>query len=488
MFLDEIRQVVRRAASRKHPFEPLEQLIDWDDLRRFVAALLDRLDEESSVDDANAWLHDRLDRYVEWFVLRSLDGGIVQEPALLNTAIRLSLRRILLDEAPEELPRSAQAEVERLSEGFKSFENEPWRATILYAERLSLTLRGQIAPAGQMFLALADKGARRWLLTLEMHQSLGYSDPWRQDRRELEFVLLRPAGTHNPDDPDDDRYWPSHRLEALDLASFGDLDEKYVVHPAEQEELRAVLDPDAPMWSLARALTPDARTLPTTVVGLPLVGLREAGRAAAELGRTASHELRNILLPVDASRAELLELVAGTPTETQLQPVLRGLGEGIERLWRYADWFGRLGEDLDRPPERFGAHAAAKEAIQMANGKTVEQDIAVPDTVSVFGYRDRFILALVNLIRNARQSGAQAVWVRVHEEGQQLFIEVDDNGPGVRPEHVPMLFASSFTTREEGTGEGLAIVRRVIEEEHRGSIGYSRSPRGGSRFSIRIPI
>jgi C4-dicarboxylate-specific signal transduction histidine kinase len=68
-------------------------------------------------------------------------------------------------------------------------------------------------------------------------------------------------------------------------------------------------------------------------------------------------------------------------------------------------------------------------------------------------------------------------------------IDVDDQGPGVPPELVERLFEPFFTTKApgEGTGLGLTLVAAIVEG-HGGSIVVGRSPAGGARFGLRLPV
>jgi len=64
---------------------------------------------------------------------------------------------------------------------------------------------------------------------------------------------------------------------------------------------------------------------------------------------------------------------------------------------------------------------------------------------------------------------------------------VEDNGPGIDPEHLPRLFDSFFTTKERGMGMGLPISRSIIES-HKGEISADNgSTMGGARFTFVLP-
>lgn len=117
-----------------------------------------------------------------------------------------------------------------------------------------------------------------------------------------------------------------------------------------------------------------------------------------------------------------------------------------------------------------------------------EHDVCVVD-------RDEMIQALTNLMRNSLQAlaedqvGAHLIF-RSQTRGQELWIEVEDNGLGIAPEHQARLFDASFTTksRDEGTGLGLGIARRFVRE-FGGDIEFvSSTPSTATIFRIRLPL
>lgn len=112
----------------------------------------------------------------------------------------------------------------------------------------------------------------------------------------------------------------------------------------------------------------------------------------------------------------------------------------------------------------------------------------------LMGHRHRFTLAISNLLRNSVQARADArIEVRVLEEGagsgkaRALVITVDDDGPGVPPQHRDEIFRPGVSLRGGGGGEGLALVREVVEKEMKGRVACEDSPLGGARFTIRLP-
>jgi signal transduction histidine kinase len=126
--------------------------------------------------------------------------------------------------------------------------------------------------------------------------------------------------------------------------------------------------------------------------------------------------------------------------------------------------------------------------------------------------RDRMKQVFINLIRNAAHAGARNIWVTGREttwkesrpvntnsmagdttgisrSTQVMLMRVDDDGPGIPPDHLAQIFDPFFTTQSggEGTGLGLYLVEEIINE-HRGCISAENRPGGGARFSIWLPL
>src|SRR5690606_25812241 len=98
-----------------------------------------------------------------------------------------------------------------------------------------------------------------------------------------------------------------------------------------------------------------------------------------------------------------------------------------------------------------------------------------------------------NLVRNAAQAAAAAhpdgggeVWVEAHRDPPCLVITVRDNGGGVPTDDVERIFDPYYTTKSEGTGLGLPIVKKVVLE-HGGTLDYETSEEGGALFRIELP-
>ena len=114
--------------------------------------------------------------------------------------------------------------------------------------------------------------------------------------------------------------------------------------------------------------------------------------------------------------------------------------------------------------------------------------VQADDDERVFVSRELLVGAIVNLVSNAVQSGADhvALSARSSSEGF-LELSVADDGPGVPEEIATKIFDPFFTTRSGGTGLGLAVVRTVAET-FGGSIALEANAGGGATFRLRLPL
>jgi len=113
--------------------------------------------------------------------------------------------------------------------------------------------------------------------------------------------------------------------------------------------------------------------------------------------------------------------------------------------------------------------------------KTANATLDVDASATLSADRDRLRHVFENLYRNALDHGPDDVTVRVGPLDDGFFIE--DDGPGIPEDDAETIFEPGFTTSEEGSGFGLAIVRRIVEA-HGWSVAVTEGQRGGARFEF----
>jgi signal transduction histidine kinase len=120
-------------------------------------------------------------------------------------------------------------------------------------------------------------------------------------------------------------------------------------------------------------------------------------------------------------------------------------------------------------------------------GRAIESHITA-DLPLVYGVRDQLLQVLLNLVLNAVDATERGGRIEIRVTAMADFIQVDigDDGAGIAPEHVGRLFQPYFTTKKHGTGLGLFVTRKLVND-HGGSVQFAPRPDGGTVFSIRLP-
>lgn len=100
---------------------------------------------------------------------------------------------------------------------------------------------------------------------------------------------------------------------------------------------------------------------------------------------------------------------------------------------------------------------------------------------------------VINLLLNATDAVAdlppdeRRIILEARRVGKEAEIVVRDNGHGISPEALGLLFDSFYTTKAQGMGLGLSIARTLVEA-HGGCISAESHPRKGARFLVRLPL
>ncbi|HWU86434.1 MAG TPA: HAMP domain-containing sensor histidine kinase, partial [Kofleriaceae bacterium] len=210
---------------------------------------------------------------------------------------------------------------------------------------------------------------------------------------------------------------------------------------------------------------------------------RERERRLASLGEMSAilaHEIRNPLASLKGN-AQLLASMLRTGEKPRAKAE-RVVDEAVrlEQLTNDLLRFVRTGE-LSRTPTDPGA--LVREAAASVPGEVAVDTASAPRVWSLDPGRIREVV--VNLVDNAVAAGPP-VSATVRAAPGRLVIEIADRGPGVAEEDRERVFEPFFTGKTAGTGLGLAVVRRVIEQ-HGGTIAVLANPGGGALFRAEIP-
>ena len=210
-----------------------------------------------------------------------------------------------------------------------------------------------------------------------------------------------------------------------------------------------------------------------------------------QMAANVAHEIRNPLIAVGGFARQLHESMGpddpnreytGIILEevTRLEQILREqltLEKHLQPAFRPVDV-----NQIIRDVRKLLSHGILSSQVRLSG----ELADGLPVTM---GDANQLKQAFLNIINNAIQSIEDGGEVRVttQQRGEWIVVRIADSGPGISEEVMGKLFVPFFTTRKTGSGLGLAVTRRIIEN-HGGEIEVDSEVGKGTIFEVRVPI
>ncbi|MFC1642049.1 PAS domain-containing sensor histidine kinase [Myxococcota bacterium] len=218
----------------------------------------------------------------------------------------------------------------------------------------------------------------------------------------------------------------------------------------------------------------------------------EQAERLAALGRLATglaHEIRN---PLGSIAGSVQLLKAGSSLNDEERQLCDIIQRETERLNDLVSDMTDLARPRKPQPSRVNAAAITKELVQLAS----RSGRAASDVFVTYSGAERAVVSadpaqlrqmIWNLLRNAIQASAPGdrVHVQVEIMGGEARLVVEDHGVGIDEQAKLRLFDAFFTTRSKGTGVGLAVVKRIVDE-HRFTIDVSSEHGQGAVFAVSM--
>ena len=204
-----------------------------------------------------------------------------------------------------------------------------------------------------------------------------------------------------------------------------------------------------------------------------------------------AHEIRNPL----AGIAGVIEIVGrDLPASSPAKAVVKEIRQEITQINRILSDLLETARPHAPEIRASDLNTTIEHAVMLARQQVLSKPIQVEFTGAekmreLEHDNGQMHQVLLNLLLNAVQAidGAGVVRVAVFERGDSAVITVSDTGRGIDPEHLPNIFKPFYTTKGEGTGLGLSLARRIVEEHH-GRIDVASTPGKGTTFTITLPI
>lgn len=214
----------------------------------------------------------------------------------------------------------------------------------------------------------------------------------------------------------------------------------------------------------------------------------------ATLGEVATglaHEIRNPL----AGIAGVIDIAArDLPASSPARAVIKDVRQEISQINQI------IGDLLQtarpHPPERrlSDLNVTVEHSVMLARQQALSKPIEIVfnknrELAEVEHDSDQIHQVLLNLMLNAIQAidGAGKIVVDVEPVEDQVAISISDTGRGIAAADLPNIFRPFYTTKGNGTGLGLSLARRIVDE-HQGRIEVSSSVGVGTKFIVLLPI
>jgi signal transduction histidine kinase len=210
-----------------------------------------------------------------------------------------------------------------------------------------------------------------------------------------------------------------------------------------------------------------------------------------ELATGLAHEIRNPL----AGIAGVIEIIGrDLPSTSPARSVVKDVRQEIARINHIVT--DLLQTARPHPPKvhKSDLNTTVEHAVMLGRQQALAKSIEIslvkdPSLPEVEHDSDQIHQLLLNLLLNALQAidldGKIKVSVRQH--GTAAVVEVSDNGRGIAPDHLPNIFRPFYTTKGDGTGLGLSLARRIVEDHH-GRIDVTSGVGQGTTFAVVLPL
>lgn len=219
---------------------------------------------------------------------------------------------------------------------------------------------------------------------------------------------------------------------------------------------------------------------------------REKQAAVGELAAGVAHEIRNPLNAIGIVAQRLKREFITTADQTEFQSLTATMVSEISRINTSLEEF----LEYTRPtPLKFSSlnmKAVLEGLLQLYGSEAQEKKISLivesPD-ILFDGDAEYLRQGLSNLVRNALDASQKGGTIRLNAQlrDNRVVIIVSDNGAGIAPDQLARVFDLYYTTKDMGTGVGLALTHKIIAD-HNGIIEVSSELGQGSTFKIELPV
>lgn len=230
------------------------------------------------------------------------------------------------------------------------------------------------------------------------------------------------------------------------------------------------------------------------------MGAKTAARSAIGMAEMLAHEIKNPLAGISGA-AQLLSMSLSAEDQ-ELTDLIVQETRRIVKLLEQVEQFGNLTPPDRKPVNLHDALDRARRSalVGFAGHMTIVEDYD-PSLPPTLADSDQLLQVFLNLIKNATEACPSGGTIRLRtfydlslrlrgKDGVAaalpLQVEIIDDGPGIKPEIAANIFEPFVSSRENGTGLGLALVSKIISD-HDGWITVESAP-GRTLFRVSLPM
>ncbi|MTI21260.1 HAMP domain-containing histidine kinase [Fulvivirga sp. RKSG066] len=232
-----------------------------------------------------------------------------------------------------------------------------------------------------------------------------------------------------------------------------------------------------------------------------LINLEESKKALArseketawrEIAQQVAHEIKNPLTPMKLTLQHLSRKLLGRPDEKDLERPINTLLHEIETLNDIASSFSSFAKLPIPENERYDIVPVIRKSVNLHSAtKHVKINLDVHDE-HVYTLGDEQLMGRIisNIIINAVQASEEEKTIDITlnvSDNRRLLLEIKDDGPGIDESIRGKVFLPNFSTKETGSGIGLAIAKHGVEHAG-GKIWFETEDGNGTSFYIELPM
>lgn len=194
--------------------------------------------------------------------------------------------------------------------------------------------------------------------------------------------------------------------------------------------------------------------------------------------RVMGHEIRNSLTPVSS----LAESLSSKMSEPREQQALQLISERCHHLQDFINRYASLSQKLNLQKTPMQLVTLCQRLRELNPELEISTQIGVTEIEADEAFIEQ---VFINLLKNAKEAGADTVKIRIKNKSNRAVITVCDNGHGFL--NTENLFVPLFSTKPDGQGIGLTFCRNIIEQ-HQGSIHLANNEDRGVTVTLSLPL